>query len=100
MTFSLENVTKLAVLKKQKEKNSFIFEKKSMVARRLLNMQTCSTQASVLSITGKPTWWGFSFPKVAGLEFIPACLLKRTPTWPLHGSSLINFRGISLQNIF
>ena len=51
-----------------------------MVARRLLNMQTCSTQASDLSITGKPTWWGLSFPKVAGLEFIPAILLKRTPT--------------------
>ena len=39
----------------------------------------CRSSESSNIFTAKPPWWGPFFAKVAGLEFIPAILFKRTP---------------------
>ena len=82
----LEYVPKLAVLKRIKREVIFFWGKKcSPVAqspqiyqKRAAHVRPSCRSAGISNLfTG--TWWRLFFTKVAGLEFIPAISLKRTP---------------------
>ena len=87
--FFLENLPKTSCLKKIKK--YFFWETSLKWTSVLIKLQPCSTQPWILSkklsscktFTGKHPWWRLSFTEVAGLEFIQAISLKRTPSQSL-----------------